>query len=224
MNARGQLGAAAGAAVVAIFVLGAIVMPREPDFDAPATEVAAFFDQHRTRLQIGCAIQALWPPLLVWFVATVATTAREVGERPARAARVALGCAAIFSTVFLIDVCALAIAALRPENMLADPELAASLRDWSWLTMGMAAPAVCGFALALATIALRDRALWARWIGFLGVAAAAAYALRIGILFTTTGPFAADGVLGLYVPVGAIMGFLLVISVALIRSRAAQLA
>lgn len=215
MNRSGQLGAAAGAATIAIYLLGAVVMPREPDFDASAAEVAAFLNQHRTRIQIGCAIQALWPPLLVWFLATIATLARDVGQRPARAARIAFGCGLIFATLFLADVGSLAVAALRPENMAANPELAASLRDFSWLAMGVAAPAVCGFAAALAAIALRDRAIWPRWVGWLGVIAGLAYALRIGTLFTTTGTFAADGLLGLWVPVIAVAGFVLLASVVL---------
>jgi hypothetical protein len=43
------------------------------------------------------------------------------------------------------------------------------------------------------------------------------YALRVGTLFTTTGPFAADGVLGIYVPVGAVASWILVASVVLTR-------
>ena len=41
---------------------------------------------------------------------------------------------------------------------------------------------------------------------------APATALRIGTLFTTEGPFASDGLLGLYVPVGALGAWILVAS------------
>jgi hypothetical protein len=41
------------------------------------------------------------------------------------------------------------------------------------------------------------------------------YALRVGTLFTTAGPFAADGLLGLYVPVIAIAVWIVVASVVL---------
>ncbi len=218
MNGSARLGTAAGAIAIAVYVVGALVMPREPSFDAPAAEVAAFFDENRTRIQVGCAIQALWAPLLVWFLATVSSLARTAGERAATAARVAFGCGLIFVTLFLADVCSLAIAALRPESMLANPELAVSLRDFSWLAMGMAAPAASALVAALAVIALRDRALWPRWVGWLGAATAAVYALRIGTLFTTTGAFAADGILGLWLPVGAIAAFVAVASVTLVRA------
>ncbi len=57
--------------------------------------------------------------------------------------------------------------------------------------------------------------LWPQWLGWLAVIAALAYALRVGTLFTTEGAFAADGVLGLWVPVIAAAGWILVASVLL---------
>lgn len=48
---------------------------------------------------------------------------------------------------------------------------------------------------AFAALALRDRALWPPWLGWLAAVAALGYALRVGTLFTTDGAFAADGVL-----------------------------
>lgn len=220
---RSRAGAAAGAAAIGVYLAGASVMPREPDFDASAAQVAAFFDQHRTRIQIGCAVQALWPPLLLWFLATVRSAAAPAGEAATRAANVALGAGLVFAALFLADVASLAVAALRPENMLATPEVAASLRDFSWLVMGMATPTVCALAAALATIALRHDAIWPRWVGWLAVAAGAAYALRLGTLFTTTGPFAADGVLGLWAPVISIAGLISAASAVLfVRTSAAR--
>jgi hypothetical protein len=121
----------------------------------------------------------------------------------------------VFVALFLADVTSLAVSALRPENMAAAPELAAALRDFEWLAMGMAAFLVSGVLAAFAVLALRDRAIWPRWLGWLAAIAALAYALRVGTLFTTDGIFAADGVLGLWVPVIAAAGWILVGSVVL---------
>jgi hypothetical protein len=52
------------------------------------------------------------------------------------AAGVAFGCGLVFTALFLVDVTALAVSALRPENMAADPELAVALRDFELLAMG----------------------------------------------------------------------------------------
>jgi hypothetical protein len=55
------------------------------------------------------------------------------------------------------------------------------------------------------------------------VIAAPAYGLRLGTLFTTEGAFAADGVLGLYVPVSALATWIVLASVVLaLRLRRAR--
>jgi hypothetical protein len=150
---------------------------------------------------VSSVIHAAWTPLFVWFLATVASLARPGGPGARRAGTVAFACGSIFIALFLVDVTSLAVSALRPENMASAPELAAALRDFEWLAMGMAAFLVSGTLAAFAVLALRDQVVWPRWLGLLAVIAALAYALRVGTLFTTEGAFAADGVLGLWVPV-----------------------
>jgi hypothetical protein len=208
-------GAAAGAAAIALYTVGALVAGTPPDFDAPASEVAAYLDEERTRIQVGSAIQATWAPLFVWFLATVASLARAGGPGARRAGGVAFGCGLILVALFLADVTSLAVGALRPANMAAAPELAAALHDFSWLAMGMAAFVAAAVLAAFAALALRHNAIWPGWVGWLAAVAAPAYALRVGTLFTTDGAFAADGVLGLYVPVIAVAGWTFVGSVVL---------
>jgi hypothetical protein len=208
-------GAAAGAVAIALYVVGSLVIGTPPHFDASGAKVAAYLDEHRTRIQIGSAIHAAWTPLFVWFLATVASLARAGRPGGRRAGAIGFACGLIFIALFLVDVTALTVGALRPENMAAAPELAAALHDISWLAMGMAAFFVSGVLASFAVLALRDKAIWPAWLGWLAVIAALAYALRIGTLFTTEGPFAADGVLGLWVPVIAAAGWIVIGSVVL---------
>jgi hypothetical protein len=148
--------------------------------------------------------------------------AREAGPRARRAATVAFGCGLAWVTFFLVDTTALAVSALRPENMAMDPELAVALRDFEWLAIGMASFLGAATLAAFAVLALRDGAVWPRWLGWLAAVAAVVYALRAGVLFTTDGPFAADGLLGLYLPVAAIGTCTVLVSVVLaIRLRRA---
>jgi hypothetical protein len=205
-------GAAAGAVGIALYLAGALVMGTGPDFDAGGREVAAHLEENRTRIQLGSAIHAAWPPLFLWFLATVASLTRELGPGARRAGTVAFGCGLVFVALFLADVTARAVSALRPENMAAAPELATALRDFEWLAMGMAAFITAGVLAAFAVLALRHEAIWPRWVGWLAAVAAAGYALRVGTLFTTDGPFAADGVLGLYVPVTGVAVWVVVAS------------
>lgn len=186
-----------------MFAAAVVVTGDRPAFDAPAADVAAHFDENRTAIQVHCALIALAAPFWVWFLATVASVAGRAGA-------VAYGCGLVFLALFLADVTTLAVGALRPGNMAASPELAVTLVDIEFLLMGMAAFAVAGMLLAFAVLPI-----WPSWLRGLAVAAAFAYALRVGTLFTTEGAFAADGVLGLYVPAAALGAWVFVASVVL---------
>jgi hypothetical protein len=210
-------GAAAGAIAIALFVIGSLLTGGRPDFDAPGgAEYAAYLDEERTRIQVGCAFLAAMAPFLVWFLATVASLTRAGGLGAGRAGAVGYGCGLIFVALFLADVTSLAVSALRPESMAAAPELAAALYDFEFVAMGVATFLVSAVLAAFAVLALRDRAIWPEWLGRLAAIAALAYALRLGNLFTTEGAFAPDGVLGLWVPVTAVAGWIVVGSVVLV--------
>ena len=202
-----RAGAAAGAVAVLLFAAGAIVIGERPALDASGADVAADLAERRTRIHVGLVLNALWVPLFVWFLASVVA---QAGEAVRRGARVAFGCGLVFVALFLADNTALAMSALRPENMARAPELAEALRDFEWLAMGMAAPTAAGMLAALATLKI-----WPRWLSALALAAAGAYLLRTGTLVTDSGPFAADGVLGLWLPVGAVATWLVAASVSL---------
>jgi hypothetical protein len=210
-------GAAAGAAGVVLFVTGSLVMGDRPAFDAGGAEIAAGLEENRARIQLGCAIVTAWTPLFVWFLATVASLAGDAGPGARRAAAVAFGCGLVFTTLFLVDVTALAVSALRPENMAADPELAVALHDFEWLAIGSASFVMAGVLASFAVLVLGHGAVWPRWLGRLAAVASVLYLLRAGTLVATEGAFAADGILGLYVPVVAVAGWVLIASVALAR-------
>jgi hypothetical protein len=198
-----RAGASAGAVGVLLFLAGALLVGERPPFTADGTEVAAYVAAHQTRIQVACALFAVAVPLFVLFLATVAPLSRARGT-----GLVALGCGLVFLTLFLADCTALAVSALRPN---ANPAL--TLRDVELLAMGMAAPAAAAMLLALAATGV-----WPRWLGRLGVLAAALYALRTGTLFATDGAFAADGLLGVQVPVVAIASWWLTASLFLLVS------
>jgi len=208
-------GAAAGAMAIILFLAGAVIVGDQPGFDASGAEIAAHVDANRTGIQIDCALNAAAMPFMVWFLATVASLSRAGGPGTRRAGSIAYGCGFIYVALFLVDNTALAVSALRPENLAAAPELAAALRDFEWLSMGMAAPIGATVLAAFAVLSLRDKAVWPQWLGWLAVGAASAYLLRLGVLFTSEGAFSARGLLGLWVPVAALAGWILVASVVL---------
>ena len=212
-----RAGAGAGGIAIGLFVAGAFVIGDRPAYDSTGVQLAGFFEEHRDDIRLGVALDAAAVPFLVWFLATVASLARGGGDdnRQRRAATLAFGCGLVFCAVFLADLTALAAGAMRPGHMTDHPELATTLVHFELLAMGAAAPVVMMMLLAFAALALRDRVIWPRWIGALAVLAAGAYGLRAGTLFATHGDFAADGLLGLYVPVGGLTGWLVLASMRL---------
>ena len=214
MSARA--GGAAGVLGALLFVAAALVLPERPPFDAHASEVAAWYGDEPGRIRAAAALDAAAIPLLVALFATVATLAGQAGAEARAAGLTAFGCAIVFAALFGVDVTTLAIGALRPENMTAEPELAATLQDVELLLMGTAAFALAAAFAAVAVLVLRLRAVWPRWVGALAALAAALYLLRVGTLFTVDGVFAADGLLGLYVPVAAAVAWILSASATLL--------
>ena len=209
-------GAAAGAIAMVLFVAGALIIGDLPDFEASGAEVAAHLDAHRTRIQIGCAVLAAATPFLVWFLATVASLTRAGGPGTRRAGTVAYGCGAIFIALFLADVTSLAVGALRPENMARGPRARgrpARLRvprdGNGGAHGGRDARRLRGHRPSGTERSGRDGSAGSRQ------SRRPPTPLRTGTLFTTEGPFAADGVLGLYVPVTALVGWILIASVVL---------
>ena len=208
-------GAAAGAIGVGLFLAGSSLTGDRPGFDASGAEVAANLDEHRTRIQVGCALLAATGPFFIWFFSTIASLTRDREPRSRRAGLFVYGCGLVFVALFMVDITTLAVAALRPENMASVPELASTLRDVEFLLMGSAALTVAALLLAIAVLVLRHGAIWPNWIGWFAAVAAPAYALRVGTLFTTDGGFAADGLYGLWIPVVAVASWVFVASAAL---------
>lgn len=219
MTGRRPYVAGAGVVAVALFLAAALVLGPRPAADASGGEVVRDVVENRTRIQIGCALSALAGPFLVAFLAGILALSRQAAPGAQPAALTAFGCGLAFVTLYLADVSALAVAALRPEVLISEPALASVLRDLEWVMPAMAAFLLSGFFVGCAAIALQAGALWPRWLGWLALVAAAAYGLRTGALFTTEGPFAADGLLALYVPLVAGLGWITLASSWLLRSR-----
>jgi hypothetical protein len=197
-----RYGALAGALGVVLFAIGGLLVGERPPLDADAVDLSAYMAANGTRIEVACALFGAAAALFAWFLASVASIAprREAGLA-------ALACGLVFLALFLADCTALAVAALRPHGVVV------ALRDFELLAMGVASFAAAGMLLALAATGV-----WPRRLSRLAVVAALLYTLRVGTLFTITGPFAADGLLGLRVPVIAIASWWLAASLFLLVS------
>ncbi len=216
MDTWARVGAATGIAAVVLFAIGFFITPEPPDADASASEIASYFAEEENSIQVGVAFLAASALALIWFVGTLTSVLRRAEGAP-RLSSIVFGTGVISITLLLTDVTALAVGALRPENMQAAPELAQALYDYNLLALSVGAFVLAGFYLAVGLLSLRFGALPA-WLGWLALVAAVATAFGIGSAFATDGAFAFKGVLGWWAGLVAFAAWFLAASVTLVEA------
>jgi hypothetical protein len=132
----------------------------------------------------------------IWFLGTLTSVLRIATGTP-RLPSIAFAGGIIGATLLLVGLAAEAVAAYRPQG--ADPLLTRGLNDIFVMVGVVAIPAFVALFAATAVVILRTGAFPA-WLGWLLVIAAVVQPLTYGALFTKTGAFAGDGVLGLFIP------------------------
>ena len=210
-----KYGASTGIISVVLLVIGfLIVMPTPPDIDAPADELSKYFVDHQDAVNTAMVLVSVSAFFFLWFLGSLTSALRVAAGGP-RLPSIAFGGGLLAAAFFLVAITAVAVAAHRPDEV--SPELTRALNDVS-LMVGV--PAIAGFAAlfgATALVILRS-ALLPQWLGWLSGVAALVQPLTFGVLFTDTGAFAADGVLGLFVPFVAAIATILALSIVLIQS------
>jgi hypothetical protein len=214
-----RYGAAAGIIAVILFI-GAfvgLVLPNAPDLNDPGSAWATFFDDHRTRIQFGVTILGVGLFFFIWFLGTLrsALAAAEGGQ--GRLASIAFGGGIIAIVTLLVAATAGAVAALRPTEL--DPNTTRALNDFGVVVGG---PGAAGFTALFAATAIagyRFKAIPAPVAG-MSALAAITQPLAYGVAVTDTGVFAADGVLGGFIPVVTFVLAMVPLSIALYREPA----
>ncbi|HEY3193434.1 MAG TPA: hypothetical protein VGJ61_11655 [Solirubrobacterales bacterium] len=192
-----EYGAATGIVFVILSVIGfAVVIPTPPDLNAPAQEWSSYFLGHHDAVRAGLVILAAAMFFFIWFLGTLTSVLRIATGTPRLPSIVLIG-GVLGATCLLIGFSAEAVAAYRPQGV--DPVLTRALNDIFVLVGVAAIPAFTAFFAAAAVVILRTGAFPA-WLGWLLVIGALVQPLTFGALFTKSGAFAGDGVLGLFIP------------------------
>ena len=194
-----EYGAATGIAFVVLTIAGFIVFggTDPPDLNAPAQDWASYFTAHQDGVRASVVILAAAFFFFIWFLGTLTSVLRIATGTP-RLPSIVLAGGLLGGATLLIGLSSEAVATYRPQAV--DPALTRSLNDVFVLAAVAGIPGFTAFFGASALVILRTGA-FPGWLGWLLVIAAAVQPLAFGILFTKTGAFAGDGVLGLYVPI-----------------------
>jgi hypothetical protein len=133
----------------------------------------------------------------IWFLGTVSSTLRIAAGEP-RLPSIAFAGGILAVASLFITATAIAVATLHPETR--SPELTRTLNDFAVMAGLPLIAGIAAFFGAIALVILRSASGLPAWLGRLSLIAGAAQLLAFGIVFTDSGAFAGDGVLGLNVP------------------------
>src|SRR3954453_1387102 len=214
-----RMGALGGIVSVVSLIVGfGLVASGAPGFDESARAWGAFINDHATRIQIGVTIVGVGIFFFLWFLGSLRSAIAAAEGGTARLASIAFGAGLVSSAILLVTLTATAAAAFRPDQV--DPSLTRALNDLAAVTAGPAAGALTALFAATAIAGYRHRFV-PPWVAGFSALAAIPQPLAFGVVFCTSGAFAADGVLGFVVPVLTFAVAIVTASWALGRSPAA---
>jgi hypothetical protein len=197
MNDRhARYGAATGILFVVLVIVGFLVTPNPPDADASAAEVFEYVSDKQNALHAVQLIYAAAAFLFIWFIGTLRSFLSVAEGEGGRLANTAFGGGLIAVATLMVGFALAATAALHPaEN---GPQLTHALVDASLIVPALGAPALAVFFAANSLSILRSAFLPA-WLGWLGLVTALFNLIGVGAVYTDSGVFAADGVLGFFI-------------------------
>jgi hypothetical protein len=211
-----RYGAATGILAVLLIVgsFVGLILPNAPDLDAPGTDWASYFTDHQSRIQVGVIVLGAGLFFFIWFLGSLRSALARAEGGEGRLASVAFAGGIIAVATLLIAASGGAVAALRPEDL--DPN---TIRAFNDLGVVAGAPGAAGFTALFAATAIvgyRHGAVPAPIAGFSALAAIT-QPLAYGVAVTDSGAFAADGVLGGFIPIITFVIAVLTLSYALMR-------
>jgi hypothetical protein len=217
-NAR--YGAATGIVFLVLVVVGFSLFGSDaPSTDAPGEQWAAWYVEHQDRIQVGLTLVGVSVFFFIWFLGSLRSALAAAEGGTGRLASVAFGGGILAAAFFMIAVTAAATAAFHATEPGADPNITEAINEFG---LTVAAPAAGGFTAlfaASAVVGYRHGA-FAPAIAGLSALAAITQVFAYGTAVTETGAFAADGVLGLWVPFFGFIVGILALSVTLVRRPA----
>lgn len=198
-------------------VIGGIVPPPPPSWTA--AEVARFYTENHTRIEIGLCVAMLGSAFMFPWAVVIALQMKRVEGRWGPLALLELISGGVSCLVFVFPMFAMAVAAYRPQSR--SPELVQAFNDLGWLSLlGFVAP-ICVQLIAIGIAAFVDRrqvAVFARWVGYFNVWCAVLFLPGILVILFTTGPFAWNGIISFWVGLGVLGAWYIVMVPVLLKA------
>ena len=209
-----RYGAATGILFVLFVIVGFLVTPNPPAADASAAEVFEYVGDKQDTLHTVQLLFAVAGFFFIWFLGTLRHSLAAAEGGDGRLANTAFGGGLIAVATLMVAFGLAATAALHPaEN---GPELTHALVDASLIVPAVGAPAAAVFFAANGLSILRSEYL-PSWLGWLGLVTAVFNLIGISGVYTDSGAFAVDGVLGFFIGFALFLIWIAATSIALYR-------
>jgi len=212
-----RYGAATGVLAVILILVGYSLATQDiPDVNASADDWLGYVTDNQGQIQTGTTIVGIGVFFYIWFLGSLRSALSLAEGGSGRLASVAYAGGVVSATFFVIGLTATQASAFRTD---ASADVVRGLSD---IAIVCGAPAAAGFTALFAATAIvgyRHKAVPAPVAGFSALAAVT-QPLAFGVGVTDSGAFAADGVLGLWVPIVTFALAILTLSGALYRQPA----
>ena len=221
-----RIGAWCGIVAIVLFLiffalLAGLIPPLSPTSNAQ--EIARFFVDHKLRVRLGVALALLSTCVALPFVAVICLRVRRVEGKWGVLALTELFAGVLFVPAFIFPVLAEAAAAFRPEQR--PPEITQALNDVFWLTfIGVIGPLLTqALVLTVATFVDRnDPPTFPRWFGYLNIWFVLLSMPGSLVVVFNDGPLAWNGVFAFWIPLSALVAWMVTVAVVMLRSIRAE--
>lgn len=181
-------------------LIARFVPPPSPTFGA--AEIADFYRQNTQMIRLGMVITQISCIFLPPWVAVLSVQMKRIEGSSPVLAYTQLICGLAAMLVILGSALIWGTVAFRPERA---PDLLLLINDVGWLifTMTFAPFSTQGIAVALAIFSdMGPVPVFPRWLAYFNLWTATIFVPTGLILFFKSGPFAWNGLIGFWVPVG----------------------
>jgi hypothetical protein len=180
-----------------VAVAGIVPAPSAAD---TAAQIAAYYRTNADQLRAGLLMAMVGAPLMIPFLVLIALQLKASDRRLAPLAYTQLVAGTTFFLMFLIPVLLWGAAVFRPDRPAAGTQLindvGSTIFYWAF-SPGSVEVAAAGIAVLMDR---SERPLFPRWLGYLDLAVAVAYAGGAPAVFFKTGAFGWDGLFALWLP------------------------
>jgi hypothetical protein len=208
---------------VGSFVAVAGFIPPSPPGDT-ATAVVRLYTNHTNAIKLGMVIAMAGSALLVPWAIAISGQLKRIDGAKALADVQMVSCA-LLSLEFITPIGVWMAASFRADDR--TPDVTQALHDLGWILFVTVIWSLWVQLIAIGVAILIDRTdepVLPRWVGYLNLWVAALISPAGIVLFFKHGPFAWNGVVGIYIPLAGFCAWIAATTYAVHRALTLQIA